>query len=146
MGMKNGLRLIVIVLKAVMAAYLIGCVRLAWLQQLRKKWRGSAVCNQRSIEMIRQSQKQEGQFASFEDAAAHPPEPFVAEAPARWHGNKSGPIGDQTEKFHPHAVRRLYLAIVNRAILDVLENGQESREAKRWLLSRDFDSLQAAVD
>jgi len=44
------------------------------------------------------------------------------------------------------AVRRLYLAIVSRAIRDVLENGQESREAKRWLLSRDFDSLQAAVD
>jgi hypothetical protein len=96
--------------------------------------------------MIRQSQKQEGQLGSFEDTAAHLPEPFVAEAPGRWHGNRAGPIGDQTEKFHPHAVRRLYLAVVNRAILDVLENGQESREAKRWLLSRDFDSLQAAVD
>jgi hypothetical protein len=95
--------------------------------------------------MIRQSQKQEGQFASFEDTAAHLPEPFAAEAPGRWHGNRTGPLGDQTEKFHPHAVRRLYLAIVNRAILDVLENGQESREAKRWLLSRNFDSLQAAV-
>jgi hypothetical protein len=95
--------------------------------------------------MIRQSQKQEGQFASFEDTA-HMPEPFVAETPGRRRGNRTGPIGDQTEKFHPHAVRRLYLAIVNRAILDVLENGQESREAKRWLLSRDFDSLQAAVD
>ena len=96
--------------------------------------------------MIRQSQKQEGQFASFEHTAARLPKPFVPEAPGRWHGNRTGPIGDQTEKCHPHAVRRLYLAVVNRAILDVLENGQESREAKRWLLSRDFDSLQAAVD
>ena len=96
--------------------------------------------------MIRQSQKQEGQFASFEDTAAHPQEPFVAEAPWRWHGNRTGSICDQTEKFHPHAVRRLYLAIVNRAILDVLENGQESREAKQWLLSRGVDTLQAAVD
>ena len=96
--------------------------------------------------MIRQNQKQEVQFASFEHTAAHLPEPFVAEAPGRWHGNRTGPIGAQTEKFHPYAVRRLYLAVVNRAILDVLENGQESREAKRWLLSRDFDSLQAAVD
>jgi hypothetical protein len=96
--------------------------------------------------MIRQRQRQEGQFASFEDTAAHLPEPFVAEAPRRWHGNRTGAIGDQMEKFQPHAVRRLYLAIVNRAILDVLENGQESREAKRWLLSIDFDSLQAAVD
>jgi hypothetical protein len=96
--------------------------------------------------MIRQSQKQEGQFASFEDTVAHLPEPLVAEAPGRWHGNGTGHIGDQTEKFHLHAIRRLYLAIVNRAILDVLENGQESREAKQWLLSRDFDTLQAAVD
>jgi hypothetical protein len=96
--------------------------------------------------MIRQSHKQEGQFTSFEDSAAHQPQPFVVEAPPRRHGNRTCPIGEQTEKYHPHAVRRLYLAIVNRAILDVLENGQESREAKRWLLSRDFDSFQAAVD
>jgi hypothetical protein len=96
--------------------------------------------------MIRQSQKREGQFVSFEDTHAHQPEPFVAEVPGRRDGNRTCPIGDQTEKFHPHAVRRLYLAIVNRAILDVVENGRESREAKRWLLSRDFDSLQAAVE
>ena len=95
--------------------------------------------------MIRQSQKQEGQFASFEDTAPHLPKPVVAEAPGRWHGNRTGPIGDQTEKFRPHAVRRLYLAIVNRAILDVLENGQKSREAKRWLVSRNFDSLQRST-
>jgi hypothetical protein len=96
--------------------------------------------------MIRESQKQEGQLASFEGTSAHLPEPFVAEVPERWHGNRTGPVGDQPERFHLHALRRLYLAIVNRAILDVLENGQESREAKRWLLSSDFDSLQAAVD
>jgi hypothetical protein len=40
------------------------------------------------------------------------------------------------------AVRRLYLAIVNRAILDLLENGKNSPAAKRWLLSGDFDRLQ----
>jgi hypothetical protein len=96
--------------------------------------------------MIRESQKQEGQLASFEDTAAHLPEPFVAEAPGRWHGDRTGPIGDQTENFHPRAARRLYLAIVDRAFLDMLENGPESPEAKRWLLSRDFDSLQTAVD
>ena len=56
------------------------------------------------------------------------------------------PLAIKRKSSAPHAVRRLYLAIVNRAILDVLENGQKSREAKRWLLSRDFDSLQAAVD
>jgi hypothetical protein len=72
--------------------------------------------------MIRESQKQEGQFASFEYTAAQLREPCVAEAPGRWHGNRPGPIGDKKEKFHLNAVRRLYLAIVNRAILDVLEN------------------------
>src|SRR5260370_9944380 len=35
--MKNGLRLIVIVLKTAVAAYLIGCVGLSCLQQLRQK-------------------------------------------------------------------------------------------------------------
>lgn len=43
---------------------------------------------------------------------------------------------DQTEKF-PQGVGRLYLAIVNRAILDVLENGKNSAAAERWLLSID---------
>ena len=93
--------------------------------------------------MVRQSQKQEGQFASFEDTAGHQPEPLVAVARGRWHGNRTSLNGNQKEKFHPHAVRRLCRAIVNRAILDVLENGKESREAERWLLSKDFDSLQA---
>lgn len=96
--------------------------------------------------MIRQSQKQQGQFTSFEDLAARQPEPFVVEAPPRRDRTRAGTIGDQTEKFRPHAVRRLYLAIVNRAILDMLENGQASREAKRWLLSRGFQNFQAAVD
>lgn len=95
--------------------------------------------------MIRQSRKQEGQFGSFEDTAEHLPEPSVAKAPGRWHGNRTGLISDQTEKFYPHAVRRLYLAIVNRAIHDVLEKGQESREAKRWLLSN-FNSLQTGTN
>ena len=49
---------------------------------------------------------------------------------------------DQTEKFHPQGLQRLYLAIVNRAILDVLEKGENSAAAERWLLSRDFDRLQ----
>ena len=78
--------------------------------------------------------------------AAYLLEPFVAEARGRSLGNKTGSIGGQAKNSHPHAVRRLYLAIVNRAILDVLENGKESREAERWLLSRDFESLQAPFD
>jgi hypothetical protein len=54
--------------------------------------------------------------------------------------NEDGSIAEQTAKF-PQGVTRLYLAIVNRAILDVLENGKNSRAAERWLLSRDFDRL-----
>ena len=143
--MKNRLRLIVIVLKTVVAAYIIGCVGLPWLQQLRQGLERFGRMQPKE-HRNRQSQKQEGHFASFEDTAAHISESFIAEAPERWHGNRTGPIGDPTEKLRPHAVRRLYLAIVNRAILDALENGRESREAKRWLLSRDFDRLQAAVE
>jgi hypothetical protein len=96
--------------------------------------------------MVRQSQQQEAQFPSFEATAVCLPGAFVAETRGGPHGNRTGPIGSQTEKFHRHAVRRLCLAIVNRAILDVLENGKESREAERWLLSRDFESMQAAFD
>ena len=95
--------------------------------------------------MIGQSQKQDVQFASFEDTVAHQSEPFLEEARPRRHGNRTG-IGDQAERFHTHAIRRLYLAVVNRAILDVLQKGQKSREAKRWLLSTDFASFQAAID
>jgi hypothetical protein len=68
--------------------------------------------------MIRKSQGQEGQSTSFEDTAAHLPEPLVAEAPGRWHRNRTRPIGGQTEKFHPRAVRRLYLAHSLQAPVD----------------------------
>jgi hypothetical protein len=35
--MKNGLHLIVIVLKTAVAAYLIGCVGLSWFKQIRRE-------------------------------------------------------------------------------------------------------------
>jgi hypothetical protein len=56
--------------------------------------------------------------------------------------NRSGNVGDPDESFRPQAVSRLYLAIVNRAILDLVENGKNSPAAKRWLLSRNFGRLQ----
>jgi hypothetical protein len=40
------------------------------------------------------------------------------------------------------AAKRLFVAVVNQAILDVLEHGEEAEDAERWLLSKDFDSLQ----
>jgi hypothetical protein len=47
----------------------------------------------------------------------------------------------ELNEIRPQAVQRLFLAVVNQAIFDVLENGKEATEAKRWLLSKDFDSL-----
>lgn len=47
----------------------------------------------------------------------------------------------QSKEFHPQAVERLSLAVVNQAIFDVLENGKEADEAKQWLLSKNFDTL-----
>lgn len=48
----------------------------------------------------------------------------------------------RSEELHPQAGERLYLAVVNQAIFDVLENGEEAKEAEQWLLSREFDRLE----
>ena len=47
----------------------------------------------------------------------------------------------QSTQFRPRATVRLFLAVVNQAIADVLENGKEAKEAERWLLSRVFVTL-----
>jgi len=47
----------------------------------------------------------------------------------------------QFNEFRPQATERLFLAVVNQAISDVLEHGKEAKEAERWLLSKDFDVL-----
>ena len=47
--------------------------------------------------------------------------------------------------FHAKATERLFLAVINQAISDVLENGKEAKEAERWLLSTDFDVLNRLV-
>jgi hypothetical protein len=47
----------------------------------------------------------------------------------------------QSNEFRPQTTERLFLAVVNQAISDVLENGKEAKEAERWLLSKDFDAL-----
>ncbi len=46
----------------------------------------------------------------------------------------------QSEEFHPQAARRLFLAVVNQAIFDVLENKEEAKAAEQWLLSEEFDN------
>ena len=56
--------------------------------------------------------------------------------------NKECPgMQSQSNQFPPQATERLFLAVVNQAIYDVLENGKEAKQAERWLLSEDFDAL-----
>ena len=45
------------------------------------------------------------------------------------------------ESFHPKGIQRLSIAIINHAVLDLLENGKHSSAAERWLLSREFDRI-----
>jgi len=52
---------------------------------------------------------------------------------------------NKSNDFHAQATERLFLAVVNQAISDVLENGKEAKEAERWLLSKDFDVLNRLV-
>ena len=49
----------------------------------------------------------------------------------------------QSSEFQSKAAERLLVAVVNQAILDVLEHGEEAEDAERWLLSKDFDALQS---
>ena len=52
---------------------------------------------------------------------------------------------NKSSDFHAQATERLFLAVVNQAISDVLENGKEAKEAERWLLSKDFDVLNRLI-
>jgi len=47
----------------------------------------------------------------------------------------------KSDELRPQATERLFLAVVNQAISDVLENGKEAKEPERWLLSKNFDAL-----
>jgi hypothetical protein len=49
----------------------------------------------------------------------------------------------QSSDFQARAAERLFVAVVNQAILDVLEHGEEAEDAESWLLSKDFDGLQS---
>jgi hypothetical protein len=48
---------------------------------------------------------------------------------------------EDSGEFKPQRADRLFVALVNQAISDLLENGEEAEEAARWLLSKDFDAL-----
>jgi hypothetical protein len=88
----------------------------------------------------RQFQEDRLAFSKY-TGAVHPPKPSMATTHLLSDTKKDGSIGESTAKFQQGRAR-LYLAIVNRAILDVLENGKNSQAAERWLLSRDFDRLE----
>lgn len=47
----------------------------------------------------------------------------------------------QSEEFHPQAARRMFLAVVNQAISDVLDNNKEAKAAEQWLFSEEFDNF-----
>jgi len=49
----------------------------------------------------------------------------------------------QSSDFHARAAERLFVAVVNQAILDVLEHGEDAEDAKRWLMGKDFDALKS---
>jgi len=96
--------------------------------------------------MMKPRELQEGQLAfSKYTRALRPPKPSMAKSRVLSEARKGSSVADRAKKF-PQGVGRLYLAIVNRAIRDVLENGENSGAAERWLLSRDFDRLQELFD
>jgi hypothetical protein len=49
----------------------------------------------------------------------------------------------QSSEFQARVAERLFAAVVNQAIFDVLEHGEEAEDAESWLLSKDFDALQS---
>jgi hypothetical protein len=96
----------------------------------------------REHRMIAENQYQEIPLALLADTTIRFPERIKAGIRLASEAKRNGYIGNETQKFHRHAVQRLYLAIVNRAILDVLERGEHSAAAEQWLLSKDFDRLE----
>jgi hypothetical protein len=91
--------------------------------------------------MIAETQFQEPQFVfPLDTKARRVPERYIAGM--RVSSELKRVSKAKKEQLHPEGVGRLYLAIVNRAVLDVLENGEEARSAERWLMSKDFDRLQ----
>jgi hypothetical protein len=48
----------------------------------------------------------------------------------------------ESGEFQARAAERLFVAVANQAVLDVLERGEQAEDAQRWLLSKDFEALQ----
>jgi hypothetical protein len=50
-----------------------------------------------------------------------------------------------SKEYDPKGAERLFLAVVNQAVSDLLENREEAKEAEQWLLSKEFDELVALL-
>lgn len=108
-----------------------------------KAGKGQAVCGGRSIEMITESEQRESRYALLGDKKkVRSRVPLVDRILRPLDTSGRGRMADRGGQFHRQAVMRLFLAIVNQAIFDVLERGENSLAAEKWLLSRDFDRLQ----
>jgi hypothetical protein len=97
--------------------------------------------------MITENEQQERRSALLEDEKeVCSRAPLVDRIRLPFDTNGRGLIADRCGHVHRQAVGRLYVAIVNQAILDVLERVENSPAAEKWLLSRDFDRLQELFD
>jgi hypothetical protein len=63
-------------------------------------------------------------------------------APLLSHKRASSP---RPEELHPEGMQRLWIAVINRAVGDLLEKGSYASEAERWLSSGDFDQIHSLL-
>ena len=50
-----------------------------------------------------------------------------------------------SNEYDTNGAQSLFLAVVNQAVCDLLENREEAKEAEQWLLSKEFDELVALL-
>lgn len=141
-AMKIALRVMIIVLKVGCTVYLIGKVAVSRLRQVRQTLERSFGMERREHTIMNGKQREEHGLSLSQNAGLTRMPPSMTATSLLSSGQKRDRLGDPGEKVHKGA-SRLYLAIVNRAILDALENGKDSAAAQRWLLSREFDKLDA---
>jgi len=50
-----------------------------------------------------------------------------------------------SKEYDTKGAQSLFLAVVNQAVSDLLENREQAKEAEQWLLSKEFDELVALL-
>jgi hypothetical protein len=126
------------------AVYLIGSVTMSWWAQGKPDVEEvHAALSEGSIDSRITSNRTLINASSSHDSQPVPlRRPFLSRTHLGSRRIAIAQTAQQTGHFHSQALQRLYRAIVNRAILDALENGEHSPAAQQWLLSRDFDRLE----